>query len=137
MPGPLGEFLVGEHRRIEALLRAAMRPGGVDEQAWARFQEALQRHVEMEERILLPAVRRTQGGMPLSIAATLHGQHRQLDRLLGLQPTSALLHELHALLAEHNRVEEDEGSFHDVCDRLLGGDAEAILTRLREQRSKA
>ena len=63
MPGPLTSYLVGDHTRLDGLLRRAMTAGGaVDRAASAEFRAGLLQHISLEEKILLPAAQRRQGG---------------------------------------------------------------------------
>ena len=50
---PLTDFLVEDHRRLEALLHQAV--AHVDQGAYAQFRAGLLRHIGMEEKILIPA----------------------------------------------------------------------------------
>ncbi len=55
MPGPIFQFLVQDHARLDALLtRAVAGAGGVDLAVFGAFHEGLLRHIALEEKILLP-----------------------------------------------------------------------------------
>ena len=57
--GPITDFLVKDHRRLEGLLQAAVaQAGAVDQGTYDQFRAGLLRHIGMEEKILLPAVQR-------------------------------------------------------------------------------
>ena len=57
--GPITDFLVKDHGRLEALLQAAVaQVGSVDQGTYDQFRAGLLRHIGMEEKILLPAVQR-------------------------------------------------------------------------------
>lgn len=132
MHGPLHEFLVEDHRRLEALLRRAIDdPGAPDAAAYAAFRAGLLRHIAMEEKILLPAARAARGGEPLAIAERLRRDHGAIAALLVPSPTPAIVAALRTVLAAHNPVEEGEGGLYDTCDALAGADAPALLDRLR------
>ena len=60
---PLTDFLVGDHRRLKALLHQAVAHADhVDQGAYAQFRAGLLRHIGMEEKILIPAAQRLRGG---------------------------------------------------------------------------
>src|SRR5919197_734916 len=66
MSGPLTSVLAGGHARLDGLLRRALTAGGaVDRAASAEFRAGLLTHISLEEKILLPAAQRWQGGVPL------------------------------------------------------------------------
>ena len=92
MSGPLTTFLAGDHTRLDGFLRRAMTAGGaVDRTAYAEFRAGLLRHISLEEKILLPAAQRWQGGDPLPMAATLRLDHGALAALLVPTPTPAII----------------------------------------------
>jgi hypothetical protein len=68
MFGALTSVLAGDHTRLDGLLDQAMTAGGaVDRTAYAEFRAGLLRHISLEEKILLPAAQRWQGGDPLPL----------------------------------------------------------------------
>jgi hypothetical protein len=72
MPGPLFCFLAGDHARLDGLLRRAMTKASmIDRAAYAEFRAGLLKHISLEEKILLPAAQRWQGGDPLPMAAAI------------------------------------------------------------------
>lgn len=132
MAGPIATFLVEDHVRLDALLRRAIaRPGEVDGAPWAELRAGLLRHIGMEEKILLPAARRAQGGTPLGTAAQLRRDHAALVALLVPTPTPEIVRAISGILETHNAIEEGPGGVYDTCDALLGAEAEAIVDQLR------
>jgi hypothetical protein len=90
--GPVARFLEDDHRRLEELLNSAIVSGGRIEQAhYDEFRAGLLRHIGMEEKILLPAAQRSNGGAALSIAATLRLEHGAIAALLMPSPTPELI----------------------------------------------
>ncbi len=80
--GPITDFLVKDHGRLEALLESAVaRVGSVDQGTYDQFQAGLLRHIGMKEKILLPAAQRIRGGEPLPIAAKLRLDHGAIASL--------------------------------------------------------
>jgi hypothetical protein len=68
MPGPLTNYLAGDHTRLDGLLRRALTAGGaVDRAAYTEFRASLPRHFSLEEKILLPVAQHWRGGDPLLI----------------------------------------------------------------------
>ncbi|MFN8626959.1 MAG: hemerythrin domain-containing protein [Candidatus Binatia bacterium] len=130
--GPVSRFLAGDHERLDALLRrAGAQPGAIDETAYAEFRAGLLRHIGMEEKILLPAAQEARGGEPLAAAAKLRSDHGALVALMVPTPTSAIVAALRTILASHNAIEEGPGGVYEVCERLAGADAPALLAKLR------
>ncbi len=130
--GPLTEFLVEDHRRLDELLQAAVaHPGTVDDRAYAQFRAGLLRHIGMEEKILLPAAQRRRGGEPLPLAARLRLDHGALAALLMPTPTATILATIQGILVGHNVLEEGADGLYETCDALAGQETEPILAALR------
>ena len=132
MPGPLYRFLTEDHARLDALLqRAASAPGQIDRAAYAEFRAGLLRHISMEEKILLPAVRRARDGDPLPLATKLRLDHGALAALLVPTPTPDIIAVLRIILAAHNEIEESSGGVYETCEQLIGTEANTLLARLQ------
>jgi hypothetical protein len=132
MPGPLFCFLANDHACLDGLLRRAMTAGGtVDGAAYAEFRAGLLRHISLEEKILLPAAQRWQGGDPLPMAATLRLDHGALAALLVPMPTPAIIVAIRTILAAHNALEEGPGGVYERCEELAGAEADALLAQLQ------
>jgi hypothetical protein len=132
MAGAIPRLLADDHTCLDTLLqRAAAHPGEIDRGAYAEFRAGLLKHISMEEKILLPAAQRARGGQPLPSAAKLRLDHGALAALLVPTPTSAIIAALRAILAAHNPLEERPGGVYEVCEQLVGVEAEALLAQLR------
>jgi hypothetical protein len=132
MSGPLTNFLVGDHTRLDGLLQQAMAAGGaVDRAAYAEFRAGLLTHISLEEKILLPAAQRWQGGDPLPLAATLRLDHGALAALLVPTPTPAIIAAIRTVLVAHNALEEGPGGVYERCEELAGAEADTLLAQLR------
>jgi len=132
MPGPLQQYLQEDHRRLEALLAAAVAGAEIDRAAFEVFRAGLLRHIGMEEKILLPAARRLRAGEPLPLARQLRLDHGALAALLVPTPTRAIVDQIRALLVAHNPLEEDPGGLYEICDRLAAGEVQSLLQRLKD-----
>jgi hypothetical protein len=131
-PGPVARFLTADHARLEALLqRADAEPSTIDPVAYAEFRAGLLKHIGIEEKILLPAAQRARGGEPLPTAAKLRLDHGALAALLVPTPTPAITGAIRTILTAHNAVEEGPGGVYEVCEQLLGPEADTLLARLR------
>src|SRR3954454_10946356 len=105
--GPITDFLVKDHGRLEALLHSAVAHGDhIDQGTYDQFRAGLLRHIGMEEKILLPAAQRLRGGEPLSIAAKLRLDHGAIASLLMPPPSAAVIATIRAVLKVHNIIEE-------------------------------
>lgn len=131
-PGPVTRLLAEDHKRLEQLLRtSADSAGRVAQGTYEHFRAGLLRHIGMEEKILLPAAQRWNGGTSLPIAAKLRLDHGALAALLMPTPTTDILATLHRILEQHNLVEEGPDGLYEICDRLAGSEIEQLITRLR------
>ena len=130
-PGPLTRFLAEDHRRLEQLLQTALASADYKVPAYDSFRAGLLRHIGMEEKILLPAAQRWNGGRPFLIAAKLRLDHGALAALLMPTPTTKIVATLLMILERHNLAEEGPGGWYEICDRLAGAEVEELVIRLR------
>jgi len=131
MPGPLYQFLADDHVRLDALFRrATTKPGVIDRAAYDEFRAGLLRHIAMEEKILIPAAQRLQGGAALPVAAQLRLQHGAIAALLVPSPTVRIIAVLRVVLAAHNPIEEGPGGLYEACERLAAAETESLLAQL-------
>jgi len=130
--GPITDFLVKDHGRLEALLQSAVaQVGSVNQGAYDQFRAGLLRHIGMEEKILLPAAQRLRGGEPLPIASKLRLDHGAIASLLMPPPTAAIIVKLRAVLKVHNTIEEGPGGLYETVDELAGSEAAQLLAKLQ------
>jgi len=131
--GPIHAFLAEEHVRLEALLtRATEDPCELDAASFAEFRSGILRHIAMEEKVLLPAAQRANGGKPLPLARRLRVEHGAIAILLVPSPTREIVRELRSIFTPHHEAEEGPGGHFELCDRLLAGEAEAVVARMRD-----
>lgn len=126
---PITDFLVEDHRRLEALLQQAV--AHADQGAYAQFRAGLLRHIGMEEKILIPAAHRLRDGKPLGIASKLRLDHGALGTLLIPAPTAAVIAGIRGILKEHNILEEGPGGLYETCDELAGSEGAQLLAKLK------
>jgi hypothetical protein len=132
MPGKIYRYLADDHARLEGLLQTATaRPDSIDSEPYAAFRAGLLKHIGMEEKILLPAAQRMRGGEPLEIAAKLRLDHGALAALLVPSPTPSIVAAIRAILEAHNPIEEGPDGLYAQCERLLGAEADEVLTQLQ------
>ncbi len=132
--GPIEEFMVEDHARLDDLLAACERAdGSIDEGVYARFREGLLRHIGMEEKVLLPDARTRRNGESLGIAGRLRADHGEIARLLVGSPSPSRLSALRELLGRHNALEEGPEGLYAACDALAGTEAAAVVERLGAQ----
>jgi len=120
--GPIAAYMRADHDRLDQLRRNG---------AWRELHGAVLRHIGLEERILLPGVRRWRGGAPLPEAARLRDDHTAIAILLIQPPSAETRRCLARILESHRALEEGTGGLYDVCDALAGHDAWAVAQRLR------
>jgi hypothetical protein len=132
MAGPLTSWFAADHERLDGLLRRSVAdPRAFDRQAFEEFRGGLLRHIALEEKFLLPGVRRARGGEPLPVARRLRVDHGAIASLLVPTPDAQIVAELRSILEPHNAVEEEPGGLYETCDRVLAPDVEYLLERIR------
>jgi hemerythrin HHE cation binding domain-containing protein len=124
------DHLTADHRRLEALLDAASRADPIDPGPYAEFRRGLLRHISIEEKILIPAAARAGGGIPAGVVDRLRLDHGAIAALLVPTPTPAIVATLRRILGLHNVVEEGPGGVYAVCDRVLAGEAAALVAEM-------
>ena len=130
--GPITDFLLEDHRRLEGLLQSAVaQAGSIDQGTYDQFRAGLLRHIGMEEKILLPAAQRLRGGEPLPIASKLRLDHGAIASLLMPPPTASIIATIRAVLDVHNTMEEGPGGLYETCDELAGSESAQLLAKLQ------
>ena len=130
--GPIYHMMAQDHAYLDQLLdRACAGPGRMDPAPYDGFRRGLLKHIGMEEKILLPAMQRLNGGEPLPIAARLRLDHGAIAALLVPSPSPAIVAALKTILATHNELEEGAGGLYEICDRVAEGEADDIVKQLR------
>lgn len=133
MTGPICDYLSRDHARLDARLnRSIARPGEIEMSSYAAFRAGLLRHIGLEEKILLPAARRTRDGAPLPLAVQLRRDHAVLAALLVPTPTLEIVGTIRELLERHNALEECPGGLYETCDLLVATNADSIAAQLRD-----
>jgi Hemerythrin HHE cation binding domain len=129
--GSIYRMLAADHARLDDLLaRAAINPEGIDSAPYDAFRRGLLKHIAMEEKILLPAALRLNGGEPLAIAARLRLDHGAIAALLVPTPNRQIVAALKTILAAHNALEEGAGGLYETCDRLASVGSDEIIAQL-------
>jgi hypothetical protein len=132
MRGAIHDYFAADHERLDGLARRAVAdPAGLDREAFDEFRRGLLRHIGMEERFLFPAVRRAIAGGPAVDLRRFRVEHAAITSLLVGTPDAALLLEIRSILTPHDDAEDGPGGLYDVCDDLLGSDADSVLARVR------
>lgn len=131
MRGAIYDYFAADHERLDGLARrAAADPAGFDREAFDEFRGGLLRHIGMEEKFLFPAVRKASAGEPVDLRR-FRVEHAAITSLLVGTPNADLLLEIRTILTPHNEAEDGPGGLYDVCDDVLGSDADSVLSRVR------
>jgi hemerythrin HHE cation binding domain-containing protein len=132
VPGVLYRYLSDDHDRLDALLeRAVAKPGMIDMESYSEFRKGLLRHISMEEKIVLPAIAKWQGGKKAAIAERLRLDHSAIVSLLVPLPTPSIVLTLRAIFAVHNPREEQKGGLYELFEKLAGPETETMLSKLK------
>ena len=132
MKGILTRYLADDHDRLDALLHRALRtPGSVDPGPYAEFRAGLLRHIAMEEKVMLPAIARLQGGRQADVAARLRLDHGAIVALLVPPPDPSVVATLLSILGAHNEFEEKDGGVYELSDTLASEEAGELLRQLQ------
>ena len=132
MPGPLYQYMEDDHERLDSLLqRAEARTGVMDAESYHEFRKGLLRHISMEEKIILPAIARWQGGRKAAIGERLRLDHGALVALLAPPPTPSIMLTMRSILEVHNQLEEQEGGFYELMEDMAGPEEEQMLAQLK------
>ncbi len=132
MNGPLYKYFVEDHRRLEKLLNGATALAPEYDMAlYGEFRSGLLKHIKMEENVILPAAQKVRDGKPLPVAPKLRLEHGALVALMVPPPSKAIVKTLRAILANHNRLEEDQGGLYDMCERLAGDQIDELMTKVQ------
>lgn len=132
MPGVLYQYLADDHDRLDRLLRRAVATAGViDMEPYAEFRKGLLRHIAIEEKIVLPAIARLQGGRQAAVAGRLRLDHGALVALLVPPPSPSIVLTIRSILQVHNTLEEQEGGLYQLLEQLAGAETERLAGQLK------
>jgi hypothetical protein len=126
----LYQYLSGDHERLDALLAASLRDDGtIDAESYGELRRGLLRHIAIEEKILLPEMRRRRGGS--IIEEQIHLDHAALASLLVPPPTRTEIETIRSILAMHNPLEESEGGLYETFEALTRDELDQMMERVR------
>jgi hemerythrin-like domain-containing protein len=136
----VGEAFAHDHRRLERTLQASAAHVGAARwdaaaAAFAKFRRGIERHMEIEEQLLFPAV---EGGAETPLTAILRKGHRdlrvffdELDDALRARDADEygrITASMRALLERHD--EKEEAELYPAAQARLGAKAAAVAARL-------
>ena len=132
MRGVVYDYLSADHDRLDALLESASaNRAAVDMATYSEFRKGLLRHISIEEKIVLPAIAKWQGGRKSALADRLRLDHSAIASLLVPPPSRSIILTLRSILTVHNTLEEGEGGLYEQIETLAGSEAEAMLDKLK------
>lgn len=132
MPTPLWTYLADDHDRLDrAFQRAVAGPGTVDEEAYREFRQGLLRHIGIEEKILIPLLQPHLDDHGRAMLERIRADHSAIVALLVPPPTRAVVHALHRILDQHNVLEEQNGGFYALAERLDDAAMKDLEERIR------
>ena len=113
--GPVSRAMEDDHRRLDAILARVEAAGLAPGPLYDEFRAGLLRHMWVEEHDLMPKVRLSALSVG-KILDRLHSDHGALTALLVPVPTPGILATIRAILAPHNRIEEEPGGLYSLCE---------------------
>lgn len=136
----ISEALAQDHRRLEHALEASLKQ--VSAAQWdaaaatfGAFRQGMERHMQIEEQILFPAV---EAGTETPLTAILRKGHRdlcvffdELDDAIAARDAEECgrnVNSIRSLLARHD--EKEEAELYPAAQALLGAEAQAVAARL-------
>ncbi|MES3022928.1 MAG: hemerythrin domain-containing protein [Pseudomonadota bacterium] len=140
----LSGYLAEDHRHCDTLMRRAgacalhgQWPQARD--ATAAFQNALERHLMVEERILFPAFEQAIGHAA-SPTGAMRAEHlriravaqRMADSVQARDRDAFATHAEVLLLALHQHAEKEEGVLYPMIERVLAPRGRQVLAAMRE-----
>ncbi len=118
-------YLSDDHDRLDALLKQSLKPdGSIDLDAYHQFRQGLLRHIGIEEKVLIPALKNDLDDEIKSTLERIRMDHSAIVALLVPTPSPEIISALHAIVEKHNELEEKNGGFYERSDAY---DAQASL----------
>jgi len=129
----LSSYFVHDHRRLEVLLKSAFpATGKIHDEAYSEFRSGLLRHIALEEKILMPAIMKSQKGLPHLFAARLRLDHGAFAALLVPPPREEIRRVFLGIMHGHNELEESTDGLYAVCENLPQEQVQEMLSRIKE-----
>jgi hemerythrin-like domain-containing protein len=140
---PISQFLEADHHHCDEQLALAETCAGKHDwqaarTAFAEFDAALRRHLDMEEKILFPAFEETPGTPP-GPTAIMRAEHQQIRQIIDSMKQALMAHDaeefaastdiLHIMMGQHNMKEESV--LYPMADRFLGPRAMDLVADMR------
>jgi hypothetical protein len=133
MTNELSSFFVHDHRRLEGLLKSAfLATGEILDEVYSEFRSGLLRHIALEEKILMPAIMKSQNGLPHLFAARLRLDHGAFAALLVPPPREEIKRVFLGIMHGHNELEESTDGLYAVCENLPQEQVQEMLLRIKE-----
>ncbi len=141
----LKAYFQNDHRRLDSIwgsVEGAADKGDTAQAAtlWMQFSAGMRRHLDMEEKVLFPALEDAtgmHGGGPTFVMRSEHTQMRgvmdRMDEAAASGNMESILDEgdtLLMLLQQHNVKEE--GILYPMADQFLAGQAADIFARIEK-----
>ncbi len=129
MAAQIYEYLSDDHARLDALLDSSIRANGtIDAEIYDELRRGLLRHIAIEEKILLPEIRRRRGST--AVEQQIHLDHAALASLLVPPPTTVEVETIRSILELHNPLEENPGGLYEVFEELTVGELGEMMERV-------
>ncbi len=122
----LQDLLAEDHERLDALLSRCAAGEAVDVIVYDQFRRGLLRHIGIEEKLLLPILRKRAGREDL--ADQLHRDHAALAALLMPPPEPVGLGQIRAILEVHNPLEEGPQGMYAIVEEKAGDELARLLS---------
>lgn len=125
-------YLSADHDRLDQLLRLSITAAGeINTDAYQKFRQGLLRHIGIEEKILIPALKQNLDGEMQKTLDRIRSDHSAIVALLVPPPSPAIVQALKAILTGHNELEEKNGGFYERADAFDEIAAEQIAEKVK------
>ena len=126
------KYLSDDHGRLDDLLECAAADGRpIDIQVYSNFPAGLLHHVVIEEKIVMPAIKKFQNGREAEVAARLRRDHGALAGPLVPSPTPSIVTTIRSILRVRNPLEEKKVGLCQILDKVTGEEGGALLEKMR------
>jgi hypothetical protein len=127
----LFQYLADDHRRLENILdKAAGGQSGFDLSIYDEFRKGLLRHIGIEERIVIPAIRNAGIEARSGLIEQIRLDHGAIAALMVPPPNDVIITVLRHILSGHNGKEEGPDGLYDLFESAAASQPDVFHDRM-------